>query len=551
MLTAHGLYKSYNIHTILEDITFSINPGERVGLVGPNGCGKTTLLRILAGEEKPDQGTVVLAPSSTRIGYLSQGFESDADRSLEEVIQEALGNPNTLAAEVARLAQELAENPDQPALQASFDAVLQKLQSLDPAYHGRAVSILEALGLAEVSGDLPTGKLSGGQKTRLNLALVLLQSPQILLLDEPTNHLDIEMLEWLESWLLEFPGAALIVSHDRTFLDHTVSRILDFDPEKHSLSEYSGNYSDYLKQFQAAHEKQVQAYKDQVYEVRRMRQDIAQTKQQAHWVEQTTTSRQPNVRRIAKKVAKKAKSREKKLERYLDSDERIEKPKAGWQMKLAFDSLSANETSTRLGKDVLFLENLAVGYPDQPALLKGITLQARAGRRIVLTGPNGAGKTTLLRTIAGMLSPVSGIVRLGASVRLGFMSQEQEQLDAAQNAVEMIQTFAPMNETEIRSFLHFFLFSGDDALRPIANLSYGERARLALAVLVAQGSNFLLLDEPINHLDIPSRERFEQALASFEGTILAIVHDRYFIERFATDLWQVEGQGIHERVLIP
>ena len=551
MLTAHGLYKSYNIHTILEDITFSINPGERVGLVGPNGCGKTTLLRILAGEEKPDQGTVVLAPSSTRIGYLSQGFESDADRSLEEVIQEALGNPNTLAAEIARLAQELAENPDQPALQASFDAVLQKLQSLDPADHGRAVSILEAFGLAEVPGDLPTGMLSGGQKTRLNLALVLLQSPQILLLDEPTNHLDIEMLEWLESWLLEFPGAALIVSHDRTFLDHTVSRILDFDPEKHNLTEYSGNYSDYLKQFQAAHAKQMQAYKDQVYEVRRMRQDIAQTKQQAHWVEQTTTSRQPNVRRIAKKVAKKAKSREKKLGRYLDSDERIEKPKAGWQMKLAFDSLSANETSTRLGQDVLFLENLAVGYPNQPTLLSGITLQARAGRRIILTGPNGAGKTTLLRTIAGMLSPVSGIVRLGASVRLGFMSQEQELLAPTRNAVEMIQSYAPMNETEIRSFLHFFLFSGDDALRPVENLSYGERARLALAVLVAQGSNFLLLDEPINHLDIPSRERFEQALATFEGTILAVVHDRYFIERFATDLWQVEGQGIRERVLIP
>lgn len=551
MLTAHGLYKSYNTQTILEDVTFSINSGERVGLVGPNGCGKTTLLRALAGEEKPDQGTVVLAPSSTRIGYLSQGFESDADRSLEEVIQEALGNPNTLAAEVARLAQELAENPDQPALQASFDAVLQKLQSLDPADHGRAVSILEAFGLAEVPGDLPTGMLSGGQKTRLNLALVLLQSPQILLLDEPTNHLDIEMLEWLESWLLEFPGAALIVSHDRTFLDHTVSRILDFDPEKHNLTEYSGNYSDYLKQFQAAHAKQMQAYKDQVYEVRRMRQDIAQTKQQAHWVEQTTTSRQPNVRRIAKKVAKKAKSREKKLERYLDSDERIEKPKAGWQMKLAFDSLSANETSTRLGQDVLFLENLAAGYPNQPTLLSGITLQARAGRRIILTGPNGAGKTTLLRTIAGMLSPVSGIVRLGASVRLGFMSQEQELLAPTRNAVEMIQSYAPMNETEIRSFLHFFLFSGDDALRPVENLSYGERARLALAVLVAQGSNFLLLDEPINHLDIPSRERFEQALATFEGTILAVVHDRYFIERFATDLWQVEGQGIRERVLIP
>lgn len=551
MLTAHGLYKSYNIDTILDDVTFSINSGERVGLIGPNGCGKTTLLRILAGEEKPDQGTVTLTPGNIKLGYLSQGFEVSEDHNLGEVIQEALGNPNALAAKIASLAANLAEKPDRRDLQAAYDAALQKLQALDPADHGRAASILEALGLADVSADLPTGKLSGGQKTRLGLALVLLKKPQILLLDEPTNHLDIEMLEWLENWLQEFPGAVLIVSHDRTFLDHTVSRILDFDPDTHNLSEYSGDYSDYLQQYLAIHEKQLQAYKDQVYEIRRMKQDIARTKQQAHWVEQTTTSRQPNVRRIAKKVAKKAKSREKKLERFLDSDERLEKPKAGWQMKLAFESSPTDEAPPRLGQDVLFLENVAVGYPGQPALLNDITLQARAGRRIILTGPNGTGKTTLLRTIAGMIPPISGKIRLGASVRLGFMTQEQELLKPTQNAVEAIQAHGSMNETEIRSFLHFFLFSGDDALRPAENLSYGERARLALAVLVAQGSNFLLLDEPINHLDIPSRERFEQALTAFEGTILAVVHDRYFIERFATDLWLVENRGIRARVLVP
>lgn len=551
MLTAHGLCKSYNIDTILNDVTFSINSGERVGLVGPNGCGKTTLLRILAGEEKPDQGTVTLTPNNIKLGYLSQGFEADVDLSLEGIIQEALGNPNALAAEIAHLAANLAETPDQGDLQAAYDAALQKMRALDPADQGRAASILEALGLADVPADQPTGKLSGGQKTRLGLALVLLKKPQILLLDEPTNHLDIEMLEWLENWLQEFPDAALIVSHDRTFLDHTVSRILDFDTETHNLTEYSGNYSDYLQQYQAVHEKQLQAYKDQAYEIRRMKQDIARTKQQAHWVEQTTTSRQPNVRRIAKKVAKKAKSREKKLERFLDSDERLEKPKAGWQMKLAFDSSPTSEAPTKLGQDVLFLEDVVVGYPDQPALLSDITLQARAGRRIILTGPNGTGKTTLLRTIAGMIPPISGKIRLGASVRLGFMTQEQELLEPIQNAVEAIQTHGSMNETEIRSFLHFFLFSGDDALRPVENLSYGERARLALAVLVAQGSNFLLLDEPINHLDIPSRERFERALTTFDGTILAVVHDRYFIERFATDLWLVEDRGIRAMVLVP
>jgi ATP-binding cassette, subfamily F, member 3 len=551
MLTAHGLCKSYNIDTILKEVTFSINPGERVGLIGPNGCGKTTLLRILAGEEKPDQGRVSLTPGSIKLGYLPQGFKADPDQSLGAVVQDALGTPNVIAAEVALLGGKLSENPDRRDLQVAYDAALQKLEALDPADYGRAASILEALGLSDVPDDLPVGKLSGGQKTRLSLALVLLKKPHILLLDEPTNHLDIEMLEWLEYWLLEFPGAALIVSHDRTFLDHTVSRILDFDPEKHHLTEYNGNYSDYVRQYRAAHEKQLEAYQDQVYEIRRMKQDIARTKQQAHWVEQTTTSRQPGVRRIAKKVAKKAKSREKKLERFLDSDDRLERPKAGWQMKLAFDSSPAQKTPKRLGQDVLFLKDLSIGYPGQPALLKDITLQARAGRRIILTGPNGAGKTTLLRTIAGMIRPISGNVRLGASVRLGFMTQEQELLEPTQNAVEAIQVHGSMNETEIRSFLHFFLFSGDEALRPIEKLSYGERARLALAVLVAQGSNFLLLDEPINHLDIPSRERFEQALKMFEGTILAVVHDRYFIERFATDLWLVEDLGIQTKVIIP
>ncbi len=550
MLTAHGLCKSYQIQTILEDITFSVNPGERVGLIGPNGSGKTTLLRILAGEEKPDQGVVTLTPGNTRLAYLSQGFEVDPDLSLDAIIQNTLGDPDQLAAEVSRMAAELASNPGQLAIQEAYDTALQELQAFDPARAGRAASILKALGLSEIPGDLLASKLSGGQKTRLNLALVLLQDPQILLLDEPTNHLDIEMLEWLESWLLEFAGAALIVSHDRTFLDHTVSKILDLDPEQHTLVEYSGNYSDYLRQFRAAHEKQLAAYKDQVYEVRQIKQDIARTKQQAHWVEQTTTSRQPNVRRIAKKVARKAKSREKKLERYLESDERVEKPKTGWQMKLAFESSTGDESSQRLGQDVLFLEDLMIGYPGFPPLLSNLTLQARAGRRIVLTGPNGMGKTTLLRTIAGRLAPISGLVRLGASVRLGFMTQEQELLDPAKNALETIQAYSGQNETEIRSFLHFFLFSGDDALRPCANLSYGERARLALATLVAQGSNFLLLDEPINHLDIPSRERFEQALALFEGTILAVVHDRYFIERFATDLWLVEDGKIREQVLV-
>jgi ATP-binding cassette, subfamily F, member 3 len=311
------------------------------------------------------------------------------------------------------------------------------------------------------------------------------------------------------------------------------------------MREYAGNYGDYLHQYRQEREKQWSAWKDQEYEVRRMKQDIARAKTQAATTERLVKSvrlggikaGKDHYLRLAKKVAKKAKSREKKLDRYLDSDERVEKPLRSWQMKLALDE------APHLGKDVLFLEDLSIGYPGHAPLLQGITQQAQAGERIILTGANGLGKTTLLRTIAGQIAPVVGRVRLGHSVRLGYMAQEQESLDPQQTPLTTIQQIAPLNQTDARSFLHYFLFSGDDPLRPNHLLSYGERARLALASLVATGCNFLLLDEPINHLDIPSRTMFEQALAQFEGTILAVVHDRYFIEQFATKIWLVMRMG--------
>jgi len=536
MLTAHHIHKSYGIQPIIQDISFSVNNGERVGLIGPNGCGKTTLMRILAGIEQPDSGTVALTRPNLRIGYLAQGMDFDPEQTLQTALCLATVSQAELESEIASLAQALSVNPADSSLQAKYDSTLSRLS----AASDQPSAILGPLGLADFPLDTPVKHLSGGQKTRLMLARILLEEPHLLLLDEPTNHLDIEMLEWLEDWLNRFQGAALIVSHDRAFLDNTVTSILDLNPVTHTIRSYAGNYTEYLEQYLKEQDKQLSAYRDQEAEIKRMKQDIARTKEQARHVEITTTSRTPGVRRIAKKVAKKALSREKKLDRYLDSDERMEKPKSSWQMKLEFEVTNVHS------KNVLAANNLSIGYtPDNP-LLENLTIHIRAGQRIALTGPNGAGKTTLLRTIAGKLNPLAGSLKLGTTVKLGYMTQEQELLNPDFNALQTVQSVAPFNETEARNFLHYFLFKGDDALRPTSALSFGERARLQLGTLVAQGCTFLLLDEPINHLDIPSRARFEEALANFKGTILAVVHDRYFIERFASEVWNVKDDKIEK-----
>ncbi len=548
MLTAHSISKSYGIHTVLDNISFSVSAGERLGLIGPNGCGKTTLLRILAGVEKPDSGTVAHTRPDLRLGYLPQGCDLDPSLTLGQAV--AVAPVARLEGEVAELAAALAADPSDLALQARYD---EAVEALSNSGDQERIDVQSSLGLVGISPEVRVGALSGGQKTRLMLARLLLSQPNLLLLDEPTNHLDIAMLEWLEGWLGRFRGAVLIVSHDRVFLDHTVTSILEIDSSTHRVKCYGGGYSDYAEQKEAESRQQMQAYLDQQAEIQRMRADIARTKRQAAFTERQASSiriggsdfkakgYKSYQQGIAKGVAKKAKSRERKLERFLESDELVERPKAGWQMKLTF---AAPE---HLSRDVLITEGLSVGYAGQPPLLSGLRLQVCGAQRIALTGPNGCGKTTLLRTIAGSLEPLAGTLRLGATVRLGYMAQEQELLDPDLSPLQIIQAAGAFNPTRARTFLHAFLFGGDAPLRPCGEMSYGERARLELALLIARGCTFLLLDEPINHLDIPSRARFEQALAQFQGTVLVVVHDRYFIEQFASTLWSVEEGRIHSR----
>ncbi len=539
MLSIHNLSKNFGIQPVLQNINFNISAGERIGLIGPNGSGKTTLMRILAGFEHPDSGDVSSTRTNLRTGYLAQGMDFTPEQTLQSALGLDSATQTDPAAEVESIALALSQTPNDSALQQQYDEALAKLST----FNIQPETVLGPLGLSHLPLDTPIAHLSGGQKTRLMLARVLLEGPHLLLLDEPTNHLDIEMLEWLEDWLNHFQGAVLIVSHDRVFLDNTVTSILELDATTHSIKTYAGNYSDYLTQKSAELDKQSQAYQDQ-------QDQIAQLRVAAGHVRSLTKMRKGGKadggdkfakgffgNRATKNVAGRAKHIEARIEHIL-TEEKIEKPRASWQMRLDFG------TPDHQSKDVLVTESLSIGYTTENPLLTNLNVFIRAGQRVVLTGPNGTGKTSFIRTIIGKIAPLSGSFRLGGATKLGYMAQEQELLNPNFSALQTIQSVSPFNETDTRNFLHYFLFKGDIALRPSRELSFGERARLQLATLVAQGCTFLILDEPINHLDIPSRERFEEALENFNGTILAVVHDRSFIERFASHVWYANEQKI-------
>ncbi len=530
MLKVSNLTKSYGGAVILDRVNLNLHRGECAGLIGPNGSGKSTLLKIIVGQEQPDTGSVWLEPRA-RLSYLAQALVYQPDATVGEVVSEAIGPASGLLATIERLAQQISTAPADEYLAAlqNYAEALEEADRVD-AYGAQAhlAEVLAGLGLAHLAETTTVATLSGGQKTRLGLAQLLLAQPDLLLLDEPTNHLDITALAWLEDFIRHYKGTALIVSHDRAFLDGVVDKVLALDVITHHLEEFIGTYSQYAQELERRWQRQMDDYQLQQERIARIEDNISDMKQRASNMEHQTINFW--LLKKAQRGARTAKVRERKLDKLLNSEVKIEKPRQTWQMKLDFGEVPPS------GQLVLAFNNLSKSY-DGHLIFQQAQGELRQGERVALLGPNGSGKTTLLRIIMGELEPDSGKVRLGANVRPGYFSQEQAGLNPQQSAIEAVRAVAAISETEARNFLHYFLFSGDEVLRKVACLSYGERARLALARLVISQVNFLLLDEPVNHLDIQSRQQFEQALKNFEGTILAVVHDRFFVKQFAERIW--------------
>ena len=529
MLKITNLSKSYGAITILQNINFTINRGDRVGLIGPNGSGKSTLLRLITGFETPDKGSIWRDPS-VRLGYLTQALLYGENDTVGTVVNESVGSALEIVQKIEELGAQIAISADENVME-RYAQALGEAERLD-AYtiSFRLAQVLAGLGLAHLSEDTLVATLSGGQKTRLGLARLLLTQPDLLLLDEPTNHLDIAAMNWLQEFTRQYKGAVLVVSHDRAFLDEVVTRILALDVTSHTLKEYAGNYSDYAGEVAHQREKMLEAYQRQQERIQKVEDDIRQITQHARNIEAQTINFY--VRKRAAKIARNAVVRQKKLEKLLNSEDKLDKPKQSWKMKLDFGEAIPS------GQIVLTLDNISKSF-DERCLFSNAGAELRQGERVTLLGPNGSGKTTLMKIISGQLAPDTGKMRLGANVRIGYFSQEQEGLNPKQTALEAVRAVAAVSETDARNLMHFFLFSGDDVFTPVGQLSYGERARLVLARLVLSGVNFLMLDEPFNHLDIISREKFEQALDNFDGTVLAVVHDRYFVQQFAERIWAI------------
>lgn len=520
LLQATGISKSHGTHTVLSNIWIQIEEGARIGLVGVNGAGKSTLMQIICGEITADQGEIHKA-KEIKIGYLAQNSGLDTDKTIWNEMLTVFTRLLEVEDELRHLENAMAD-PKQDHDSVEYTQILQRYDQRSEWFRqqggyeieAKVRGILHGMGFAEFEHSTPIHTLSGGQKTRLALAKILLQEPDILMLDEPTNHLDINTLTWLENYLKSYPGAIVVISHDRYFLDAVTRNI--YEIERTVSKRYTGNYSKFIEMKANEYEIQVKHYDKQQGEISRMEQFV-----------------QRNLARAS--TTKRAQSRRRALEKM----DKLDTP-AG-DLKRAHFTFEIEKST---GKDVLHISDLAASFDPENTLFEGITFQLKRGETVALIGPNGVGKSTLLKSIIDQHKPIHGSIQWGANVQIGYYDQEQGSLTSSNTVLDEVWNEYPyIDEAHIRTVLGNFLFSGEDVLKKISALSGGEKARVSLAKLMLLKANVLILDEPTNHLDIFSKEVLEASLIDFEGTLLFISHDRYFLNKMSERIVELTPDG--------
>lgn len=518
LLQTNDVLRRFGADVLFHNINLQVVDHARVALVGRNGAGKTTLLKMIAGITQPDEGTITKAKGLS-IGYLAQDQGLDSQNSIWAELDTVFGPLNQMEAEIHHLEGQLAtvdSTTDRyQEILRDYDRLQEQFQEAGGfEIDSRIRGVLTGFGFEEENYQRPVNSLSGGQKTKLALAKILLQGPQLLILDEPTNHLDMGVLTWLEDYLKGYSGALLIVSHDRYFLDRVVNEVYDLDNQ--TLHHYTGNYSAFVKNKTARLATEMKHYEQQQKEIAKLEDFV-------------------NKNLVRASTTKRAQARRRQLEKM----ERIERPQTD-DKSIHFSFSSQKES----GNEVLDVEDLKIGYQDT-VLAGPLTFNERKGQRIGIIGPNGIGKSTLLKTLLKKMPAIAGTIKFGANLDIGYYDQEQQQLHPEKTVLDEVWDDHPeIDETQIRNLLGSFLFVGDDVYKHVSDLSGGQKARLELTKLSFEPINFLILDEPTNHLDIDSREVLEGAINDFDGTVLFISHDRYFINQVATDVLAMQKDGI-------